>query len=70
MSQWWYSGSAKDKEKRKQEVKSCNKYPWREDNNFLQIKRMFALADKDKDGKLSVEEWREMLIQIGAPADE
>jgi len=31
---------------------------------------MFALADKDKDGKLSVEEWKEMLIQAGAPADE
>ena len=34
-----------------------------------QIKRMFALADKDKDGKLSVGEWQQMLAQAGAPAD-
>ena len=34
-----------------------------------QIKRMFALADKDKDGKLSVAEWEQMLVQAGAPAD-
>merc|ERR1711971_163556 len=34
-----------------------------------EIKRMFALADKDKDGKLSVAEWEQMLIQAGAPAD-
>ena len=30
---------------------------------------MFALADKDKDGKLSVGEWQQMLAQAGAPAD-
>ena len=30
---------------------------------------MFALADKDKDGKLSVAEWEQMLVQAGAPAD-
>merc|ERR1711983_92904 len=30
---------------------------------------MFALADKDKDGKLSVVEWEQMLVQAGAPAD-
>merc|ERR1740123_2354415 len=34
-----------------------------------EIKRMFALADKDKDGKLSVAEWEQMLVQAGAPAD-
>ena len=31
---------------------------------------MFASADKDNDGKLSVSEWRDMLIQAGAPADQ
>merc|ERR1712095_236706 len=52
MTQWFYSGTVMDKEKRKQE-----------------IKQMFALADKDKDGKLSVAEWEQMLVQAGAPAD-
>ena len=70
MSQWFYSGSAKDKEKRKQEVGSYDTEIMSVLKKLVQIKRMFALADKDKDGKLSVEEWKEMLIQAGAPADE
>ena len=70
MSQWFYSGSAKDKEKRKAEVGSYDTKIMSVLKKLVQIKRMFALADKDKDGKLSVEEWKEMLIQAGAPADE
>ena len=37
---------------------------------FVQIKKMFSLADKDRDGKLSVAEWQEMLVKAGAPADQ
>merc|ERR1712062_252600 len=35
-----------------------------------QIKKMFALADKDNDGKLTISEWKEMLLKTGAPVDE
>ena len=31
---------------------------------------MFAQADKDNDGKLTVQEWKEMLKKTGAPVDE
>ena len=73
MSQWWYSGTEKDKQKRKQEV--CNQLVQLNTlkdvlSKFSQIKKMFASADKDNDGKLSVAEWRDMLIQAGAPADQ
>ena len=36
----------------------------------VKIKKMFSLADKDRDGKLSVAEWQEMLLKAGAPADQ
>ena len=38
--------------------------------SLFQIKKMFALADKDNDGKLTISEWKEMLLKTGAPVDE
>ena len=65
---WFYSKSVQEKEAKKEEVWSG--FIFVEMSLFIiKVRKLFLAADKNGDGKLSKEEWIEVLQRSGASVE-
>ena len=65
---WFYGVGEEEAERRKKEVDLQNILV-EECCILFQVKRLFLSADKDGDGKLTVDEWVHLLGQSGVESD-